>query len=205
VLVANLVQALGALQALRWVAASDDARFGLAAPRLRISITLRGNAAPRELLVGAAAPGGYFARFSSDPGVFVLPGSAFSDLTTPLLDRSLSPFAEAELDKVELRAGSHKAVAVTGPMLATLSALRAEQALHVGPPKPSERLDQPQLTVSFTGKGDKSGKTARLSVGACDTLDDVAVCYARLDGVDATFALSRRLVAELQDFSQDAN
>jgi hypothetical protein len=201
-LVANLVQTLGSLPALRWVAATDEARFGLAAPRLRIAITLKANPAPRELVVGAVAAGGYFARLEPDPGVFVLPGSAFADLSSPLIDRSLSPFSEAELERVELRAGSGKAVTVSGPLLATLAALRAEQALHVGAPKPAERLDRPQLTVSFTSK---AGKKARLDVGACDTLDDVAVCYARRDDVDATFVLSRRLVAELQDFSQDAH
>lgn len=201
-LVANLVQTLGSLQALRWVAASGEPRFGLETPRLRVTLTLRGAAAPRQLVVGAAAPGGYYARLEPDPGVFVLPGSAFSDLSAQLLDRSLSPFGEAELERVELRARGRKAVPVSGPLLASLTGLRAEQALHIGAPKPGERLSSPQLVVSFTAK---NGKTAELSIGACDSLDDVSVCYARRGDVDATFALSRRLVAELQDFSQDAH
>ena len=200
-LVANLVQTLGSLRALRWVAGSEEPRFGLTAPRLRLAITRKDSATPRELVVGGVAPGGYYARLAPDPGVFVLPGSAFADASSLLIDRSLSPFPEAELERVELRSGSRRAVPVSGPLLATLATLRAEQALHVGPAKPAERLDTPQLTVSFAAKG---GKFARLSVGACDTLNDVAVCYARRDDVNATFALSRRLVAELQDFSQDA-
>jgi len=83
-----------------------------------------------------------------------------------------------------------------------VSSLRAEQTVHLGPAKPGEGFEKPLLTLSLTAK---SGKTARLLVGACDTLDDAAVCYARLDGVDATFALSRRLVAELQDFAPNAH
>jgi hypothetical protein len=82
-----------------------------------------------------------------------------------------------------------------------VAALRAEQTVHLGPRKPSEGLDPPQLELSLTGK---SGKTARVTVGSCDTLDDASICYARRDGVDATFGLSRRLVAELRDFAEDA-
>jgi hypothetical protein len=201
-LVANFLQTLGALQAARWVASADEPRFGLASPRLRVTVTLVGNAAPRELLVGAPAPGGYFARLLPDPGVFVLPGSAFLDLAAPLVDRSLAPFSESELAHAELRAGRGQPQGLSGPLLSTVSSLRAEQTVHLGPAKPGEGFEKPLLSLSLTGK---SGKTARLLVGACDTLDDAAVCYARLDGVDATFALSRRLVAELQDFAQDAH
>lgn len=201
-LVVALVQTLGSLEAARWVAGADEPRFGLRAPRLRVTVTLSGAAPQRELLVGAATPGGYFAKLADDAGVFVLPGSAFTDLSSLLIDRSLSPFAESELERAELRVGRGQPKRLSGALLASVSSLRAEQAVHLGARKPHEGLETPQLELSLTAK---SGKTARLTVGVCDTLEDASICYARLDGVDATFAISRRLVAELRDFAQDAH
>lgn len=200
-LVANLVQTLGSLEAARWVAAHDEPRFGLSAPRLRVALTLSGAGPERELTIGAPAPGGYFARLSPDPGVFVLPGAAFSDLAVLLVDRSLSPFAESDLARAEIKAGKGRAKPLGGELLKSVSSLRAEQAVHLGPRRPSEGLEAPQLELSLT---DRNGKTVKVTVGACDTLNDAAVCYARREGVDATFALSRRLVAELRDFAEDA-
>jgi Domain of unknown function (DUF4340) len=200
-LVTNLVQTLGALEASRWVAASEEPRFGFASPRLRLVFELAGAPGPRELLVGAPTQGGFFAKLASEPGVFVLPGSAFSDLSALLVDRSLSPFPESELHGAELKSGRGRARALSGSLLASVASLRAEQTVHLGPPKPSEGLKAPQLELALTAK---SGKTARVVIGACDTLDDTSICYARVDGVDATFALSRRLVTELRDFAEDA-
>lgn len=200
-LVASLVQTLGALEAARWVGSTDEPRFGFATPRLRLSVDLAGSASPRELSVGSAAPGGYFAKLSSIPGVFVLPGSAFTDLSALLIDRSLSPFAESELERAELKVGRGPAKPLGGALLATVASLRAEQTVHLGPRRPTEGLEAPQLELVLTAKG---GKSARVTVGSCDTLNDASICYARRDGVDATFALSRRLVAELRDFAEDA-
>ncbi len=201
-LVANLVQTLGSLEAARWVAGADEPRFGLATPRLRLSVTLSGDGRPRELRVGATAPGGYFAQVAGDPGVFVLPGSAFADLASLLVDRSLVPFAESELERASVRAGRGQPRPLSGALLASVSSLRAERTVHLGPRHPSEGLESPQLELSLSSK---SGKSARLTIGVCDTLEDASVCYARLDSVDATFAISRRLVAELRDFAQDVH
>jgi len=198
-LVANAVQTLGALQAGRWLAGVEAPHMGFSRPTLRVTITLRDGAAPRELVVGAATPGGYFARLNPDPGVFLLPSAAFADLSTPLIERTLCPFAESEIDLVEARGAKGKGVRVGGPLLAALTGLRAERTVHFGPALPSEGFGHPIVQLTFTSKASKS---ARVDVGACDTLDDAAVCYARLQGVDATFAISRRLVTELRDFIQ---
>lgn len=200
-LVANLVQTLGSLSASRWVAASDESHPGWGEPRLRVAFELA-SAGPRELLVGAPTPGGYYAKLGGDPGVFVLPGSAFADLSAILVDRSLWPFGESELQRAELKAGRGRARTLSGPLLASVAALRAEQTVHLGPRRPSEGLEPPQLELLLTAQG---GKTARLLIGSCDTLADASICYARLDGVDATFTLSRRLVAEFRDFAEDAH
>ena len=75
-------------------------------------------------------------------------------------------------------------------------ALRAEQTVHLGAAKPGEGLSKPTLVLSFSAK---SGQHYRLLVGANDTIDETPIAYARLDGVDATFALSARTATLLRD------
>ena len=210
-LVADAVQALGALQAARWVATSDDPSFGLSAPRLRVTVTPT-TGAPRELVIGAETSDGYFARLSPDPAVFVLPRVAFADLSTPLVDRALCRWSKEELARVELGQGSRSLTltregeawqgsgvssARAAELVEAVSALRAEQALHLGAARPNEGFGKPTATVSLT---DKAGQRSRLLLGARDTLGDSPIVYARRDDVDATFALSRRAAEDLQGF-----
>jgi hypothetical protein len=210
-LVADAVQTLGTLQAARWVSGADNARFGLAEPRLRVTVTLKSGVS-RELAVGAATEGGFFARLGPDPGVFVLARSAFSDLSTPLIDRALCPLAKSEIAKITLKIGSRSSSierrgeawdgaavssARAGELAETLSALRADFTVHLGAAKANEALAKPNLVVELSNG---AGKSYRLRVGARDTLNDSPIAYARLDGVDATFALSQRTVQSLQDF-----
>jgi Domain of unknown function (DUF4340) len=211
-LVADAVQTLGALQAARWVSATDSPNFGLAEPRLRVKVTLAAGGDARELSVGAPTEGGYFARVSPDPSVFVLARSAFSDLVAPLIDRALCPLSKAELAQIVLTNGkatqslSQHDEAWQGdgisPVRAaelaeTLSALRADFTVHLGPPRADEGFATPSLTIALGGA---SGKKSRLLLGARASLNDSDIVYARLDGVDATFALSQRTVAQLRDF-----
>ncbi len=211
-LVTDAVQTLGTLQATRWVAAGDAPSFGLATPRLRVGITLAANAGTRELLVGAATTGGYFARVGADPGVFVLARSAFETLATPLIDRALTPFPEPELSALSIRSGNRNISfarpeqtwvgAANQPPQATsllepLSALRAEFAVHLGAAAAVEGFAKPSTEVTFVAK---NGRRVRLSIGTRDTLNDTPIAYARRDDIDATFALAQRTAAALQDF-----
>ena len=205
-LVADAVQTLGTLQAVRWVTPTDDASLGLKPPRLHISITLAGGAGVRTLDVGAATTGGFFGRASSAPGVFVLARSVVDDLSAPLIERALVPLPEAELTRIELESGRHALRAtradqqwqgaLKGEVLEAILALKAERTVHLGPAKPHEGFAKPSLTLRFTAK---SGQQYRLLVGAHDTLDDSPIAYARLDGVDASFALSERTATMLRD------
>ena len=210
-LVADAVQTLGALQAVRWVATSDDPSFGLAAPRLRVTVSLTAGAA-RELLVGAETSDGFFARLSPDPAIFVLPRVAFADLATPLVDRALCPLSKELLSQIELRQGARSSTltrqgdawqgsgvtaARAAELVETLDALRAEQAVHFGAARPAEGFAKPATTVVFSGK---NAERHRLLLGARDTLGDSPVVYARRDDVDATFALSQRAAEDLQGF-----
>jgi hypothetical protein len=213
-LVADTVQTLGTLQAERWVAPSDDGHFGLASAQLHVTLELGSGASAtrRELRVGSAAQGGFYATLTPDPGVFVLARSSVVTLQTPLIDRELCPLAKAELGKIELRAGSRKLTlerhgeawqgqgispARALELVETVSALRADSAIHVGAAKPAEGLEKPALTLTLFGL---SGKSYRLLVGAGDTLEGARIFYTRLDSVDATFSLAQSAVSALQDF-----
>lgn len=214
-LVADVVQTLGTLQAVRWVSLSDEASLGFKPPRLHARFTLAAGVGERELEVGAATSGGFFARVGGEPGVFVLPRSVVDTLSTPLLDRALVPVPEAELLGIQLESGARSLSASRAPgpggerwtgtipseTVEAILALKAEQALHVGPANPLEGFAKPALIVRFSTK---SGKSPRLLLGAKGTLDDAPIAYARLDGVDATFALSGRVAAMLRD-SLDSN
>lgn len=211
-LVADVVQALGSLRAERWVAVQADGSHGLAAPRLRARLELVSGAPARELVVGAATRDGYFASLSPDPGVFVLARSALENLGLPLVDRSLCPFDEPSLERIELSMGARR-VALTRrsdawsgagldapraqALAETAVALRAELALHLGAPTPAEGFARPSLIVEFVAAG---GKRARLQLGARTRVTDEELVFARLDGVDASFALALDTLRALQAF-----
>jgi uncharacterized protein DUF4340 len=209
--VADAVQTLGTLQAVRWERADNEEILGLATPRVHIRLELIDHTV-HDLHVGAPASDGYYARLTPDPGVFVLARSVVRELSTPLIERSLCPIAESELVELRLvsrdrsltltrRADAWTSSTITATrareLVEAVTALRAELAVHLGAARPREGLANPALTVSGTSA---NGKHYRLTLGARATLDDSPIVYARLDGVDATFALSARIAEDLQNF-----
>jgi hypothetical protein len=179
---------------------------------LRARLELVSGAAARELTVGAATQGGYFASLSPDPGVFVLARSALQNLESPLIDRSLCPFDEPSLERIELAMGTRRALLTrqgdvwggegldgsrAQALAETAQALRAERAVHLGPEKPEEGFARPSLVVKLVAAG---GKAAQLRLGARSQLEGEALVFARLDGVDATFALALDTARALQAF-----
>jgi len=79
-------------------------------------------------------------------------------------------------------------------VLETLRALRAEFAVHVGKAKSNEGFARPRLTISYRA----GERKVEVTVGACETLREQRVCYARRDDIDATFALAARTVSDLE-------
>jgi hypothetical protein len=165
-----------------------------------------------ELIVGAATTGGYFARLFEDPGVFVLARSTVDTLDAPLIDRSLSPLPPEKLAQIELTKGSRSltlvktgdgfaggglAPARAAELVETLGSLRADFTVHLGAERANERLRPPTLAITFRAT---SGEPYELRVGARDTIKGVSIAYARLDSVNATFALAASTLAALQDF-----
>jgi hypothetical protein len=164
------------------------------------------------LLVGAATSGGYFARLYEDPGVFLLARSTVDALEAPLIDRSLSPVAPEQLSQIELKQGARAVKLVkngdtfgspdlpaarAAALAETLRSLRADFTVHLGPERASEQLRPASATITFTAS---SGERYTLRIGARDTIDGARIAFARIDSVNATFALAASTVAALQDF-----
>ena len=82
------------------------------------------------------------------------------------------------------------------PTPAPENAAAAPAAVVASAETPAEGLGKPAVTVRFTAK---NGQQFRLRLGASDTLEGSPITYARLDGVDATFALSARAATVLRD------
>jgi hypothetical protein len=211
-LVVDLVQRLGSLRAERWISARTEQSHGLTRPRTRITVQLARGSEPRVLAIGESTRDGFFATLSPDPAVFVLSRATVHDLEQLLLDRALCPFPASDLRRIELRSAHQRLLLERRDEVwqasglsserarelgETLAALRAEGALHVGAERPEEGLAVPTLTVIFTGARDEA---RQLRLGARSNSAGQSLVFARLDGVDATFALSGSTASALQSF-----
>ena len=213
----DMAEALARLTADRWVADLDDGSGGFDKPVLTVTVTFAG--APEtnthRLVFGHPSSGGTLARRDGDPAVFLAGKALRSTLATLALDRQAFQIDETDAARVSLRRGSTVwAFAYEGGALVpkegnasprdgervreALAGLRAEAALHVGPPARAEGFTSPQLVVSVQGKPGKPD--VRFQIGAADTFRGTAIFYARKDGVPATFALpSARVRPLLED------
>lgn len=217
-LTTDAVLALGSLTALRWVADADDGSFGLAAPTLTARALVDANDAgsnDHTLRVGRETPGGYFAALAGATGVFVVERSVVERLDTLLIDRSPFIAETGTLARVTLTTPKKQVVierrggalvakaddvpaAATEEVLEALAGLRAEAAVHSGPPRASEGLATPALKVDLE-PSPGLGPRRSFRVGAVDVYRGEAVRDARVDGVDATFALSEAKLRPLFD------
>jgi hypothetical protein len=217
-LTTEAVLALGSLTASRFVADEDDGSFGLGTPTLTARARLDpGDAGTNEymLRVGRATPGGYFAALAEKPGVCVIERSVVERLGTLLVSRAAfmiepSTLARVTLDtpkqELVLERRNGELVAKTGDTppaaianaLEALASLRAEGALHTGPARPSEGFAAPSLRVRLEPKPGL-GKARVYRFGATDSYRDEAARNARVEGVDATFAIADAKLRPLFD------
>jgi Domain of unknown function (DUF4340) len=210
-LLTRAVQAMGSLEAERWVAPAPLPAHGLEQPRLRVRAELTTAEAP-ELWVGAATAGGFFAKLRDEPFVFVLGRASVEPLFTLLIDRALTPLEGHTLSEIRFTRGARRLTlsrrgdawsadglssARAGELYELARSLRADFAVHTGPARANEGMATPSLTVAFTAT---SGERATLRLGSFDTVDGAAIVYARLDSVEATFALAASTAKALQDF-----
>jgi hypothetical protein len=81
-----------------------------------------------------------------------------------------------------------------------LEGFYAQTALHIGAPAPEEGMNRPTLEIiSRTTVGDASAGETRIVVGAAARIDGADGYFARVSGIDATFAVPQRVVAAVVD------
>jgi hypothetical protein len=160
-----------------------------------------------QLTVGAETSGGYFGALEGVPGVFVLPKAVVHDASTWLLDRSVFVVDLSRFDAIELELGSRRlklerrgdgfvpkagspelAPAMIERLLAALTTLRAEAALHTGPARAGEGFEHPTLQIRF-GSSKPAGETRVLRFGAESSFRGTSVRFARRSGIDATYGV----------------
>lgn len=225
-LVTELLAALRTLTADRWVSDVEDKSFGLEQPVAQITLELAGpsaaskqNATPSAnpgtytLSIGRSIPGGAYAKLSSIPGVFVLSTHSLRAITTPVLSRqafSLDLGALTALDfetrvrKVSLVARGDSWASETPGVDArhalqiaeAFAGLRPPFAWHTGKPNAQEGFAAPTLVVRAAGP---EATVVTITVGAPHTFAGLSGYFARVSGVDATFALTEQSVRQLLD------
>lgn len=194
----DLAAALAHARAEEFVAEADDGTFGLTGPdSCKVSLVARvsaeGGTRPMALAFGDECAGGFYAKTSDDPAVFVAPASLRALASRPVLERrrfEVDPQAVTGLvlvldgarRRVDLaaEAGAHARAA------AAVLAVRA--ALHTGAAEPGEGFDHPTLELEITSRpAGGSPAATHLIFGARTALDDVNGYFARASGLDATF------------------
>lgn len=89
------------------------------------------------------------------------------------------------------------AAALEDGLRAALETLRADDVLHLGPPAKDEGFDHPTLEIRVAIGKDAGGARRRLAFGALTSVDREMAYYARVDGVDATFAVAKQKLEAL--------
>jgi hypothetical protein len=217
----DLLDRLRALKAVRWVTDRTSDGFGLSTPRasVRLVVDVDGREVERTLSLGQRTSGGFYARVDRDPGVFIAPPALERALGTWLIDRSLFSVRRGEIERVLLDAGVRGRLTlarVAGQLVSegepgldserieelldTLEGLRPEAAVHLGPARRGEGLDQPLLRVRIE-RAAAPGPMPPVSfvIGSRDSFNAASIYYARTNTADATFALPREQVQALLD------
>jgi hypothetical protein len=208
-----LASALANAKANRWIAESDDGSFGLdAAHACSVTATLVAlppDRAPRSvgILFGREADGGVYARTLDAPGVFVAAETLRAAVARPAIDRGRLRVDPLKVTRVTLVRGTAKVtlekqgsrwVRADGDAGADerlgddVFELVAEEALHPGPPARSEGFARPTLEIEALGGGEGSAPSmTNIVVGAPTRVGTSDAYFARVSGVDATFAVAR--------------
>lgn len=217
----ELFDALRELSADQWIADKDDGSFGLEAPSITARLLLHegSEVKRRTLRVGRKGASGFFASVDDQPGVFLVPRRLAETLGSWVIDRGVFTVNRNAVRRIVVKTKNREVVLEnqggafaqtdTGPSLTdeslarlvdTLTELRAEGAVSVGPPRPEYGLENPEATIAI--EHDAGGPTDPASfflVGAGDTWRGMSVHYASVKGVPATFAISRSAIRTVLD------
>jgi hypothetical protein len=218
----NLFDALGRLDAERWVSEKDDGSFGLQSPRFTVSVDLSGDkgVVTRKLLIGAKSGDGSYARLEPDTGVFVLDKTVEDSLSNWVIDRSVFMVEPDDVESIQIEwegkktqivasDGDWKTSADSGVSLgeeplshvrAILAELRAEGVMHIGAAKSDEGFDNPSLRMVVRLKSGKGAeRELRMSVGAIVDWRTIRASCVRREGVNATYAIDSSKLTSLVD------
>jgi hypothetical protein len=223
--VTDLTGAIARAKADAWVAERDDGTFGFDRPgSCAVSFMLdpdRADGAGRHpsLIFGGEVDGGIYAHTLDDPAIFIAPRILRELVSHPAIDRSRIDVDPAALARVTLvREGVRLVLEQSGGRLlrpdrpgdtgtgddrleSALAGLHAQTAVHTGPPARDEGMDRPTLeiiekTAPIDGRG--TGE-AHLTVGAAAHVNGADICFVRVSGVNATFAVPHRAVSAILD------
>jgi hypothetical protein len=200
-----------------WVADEDHGEFALGASTCRVSVSVGGGdggARTIGLIFGGEGEGGVYARTLASPHVLVVPRS-LRDLTARVLvDRNGFFVDGASLKSVTLAQGSKNAIFtrveshLVGPsggprdaaekVATALGQLRADEVVHFGPALADEGFSAPVLDVRIatTAGGEKP---RHFVVGRSTIRKNEKMHFARIAGVDATFAIASDRLAPFLD------
>lgn len=219
---ADLADAMARAKADAWIAESDDGTFGLQAPAA-CTVTLvvasrQTPGSPRRvgIVFGDEHGGGYFAKTLDSPAVFVAPAALRVLASHPAIDRARLRLDTIPLTRVTLvhdgerrvidlaaRAASLIAVSTDAGHVEQLSqavvSLYAHDALHSGAPQRGEGFDDPTLQIDAIVRADAGPVERLITIGAPTRVGPFDAYFARLAGVDATFAVPRRSVERILD------
>lgn len=210
------------ISAERWVSDANDGSYGFEQPSLRARLSVRkdGKLEEHVLTLGRPTASGYYATMEGDPGVFVLARRVHETLTTLVLDRGalmMDPPSTAKItlqtrdrtvslarrgdEFVETDSGEPLSADAIRKIIDTLAALRAEAAVDIGPTRPEQGFERPILNIRIereAGHPERPPATV-VRIGAGDSWRGISIHYARVDGVQATYAIARSAVSTLVD------
>jgi hypothetical protein len=215
---ADVAGALAHAKADAWISEDDDGSFGFrgaSACTVRVTLSSPAGGARRQVAIGFGdeGEGGVYAHTLEDPAVFVAPTVLRTLLSHPALDRSGLRIDPAGVSAVVLEHGSERVsltrrgsdlvraggpadAAVDDAIVRALQGLYALAALHTGPASKGEGMDSPALVLDVTTT---ARSHRRITLGAEASIDGAQAYYARVTGVDATFAVPAAPVRGILD------
>jgi hypothetical protein len=207
--VADMTDVAAHLRADAWIAERDDGGFGFGSPAAcSIRLQLAGATADApgrtvSIALGAAGDGGIYARVQDDIAVFVAPAALRQAFWHPALDRSRFRLDPAALVRVTLVHGGERRVQSLDAggddrLASAVAALVPQAALHAGPPASGEGFERPTLELFVESRADGGAVLrAHIMIGAATDVDGSAAYFARVPGLEATFAVPDKAIAML--------
>ncbi len=216
--VIELAEAIMRAKADAWVADEDHGDFALAKSTCRAAVTVGGKdggARTIGLVFGGEGEGGVYARTLDSPHVLVVPRSLRDLAARVLIDRN-GFFVDGEsLKSVTLaqgakstvfnRAESHLVGPAGGPrdapekVAGALGQLRADEVVHLGPALADEGFSAPILDVRIASTAEVGKKPRHFVIGRSTIRKNEKMYFARIEGVDATFAIASDRLAPFFD------